>query len=59
MSRATADATYTVGKAIVRIHGKADPDKVRVATERYVKRLIKEETRNEKEQHQGTQPACG
>ena len=50
---------YKTGKATIRIHGKADPDKVRAATERYVKRLIKEEMNHEEEQQEGTQPACG
>lgn len=45
---------YKVGKATIRIHGKADPDKVRAATERYVKRLSKEEYKDEKEQQEGS-----
>ena len=44
---------YKTGRATVRIHGKADPDKVRAATERYVKRLSKEEMKHEKEQQEG------
>ena len=56
MSGATADAVYTVGKATVRIHGKADPDKVRAATERYVKRLMKEEQKSELLEHPRTEP---
>ncbi len=49
MNSNPADEVYTIGKATVRIHGKADPDKVRAATERYVKRMSKEERENELE----------
>lgn len=38
------------GKATIRIHGKADPDKVREATQRYMSRVCKEEMNREKEQ---------
>ena len=50
---------YKTGKATIRIHGTVDQEKVRAATERYVKRVFEEVINHEKEQYQGTQPACG
>ncbi len=43
------DAVYKTGKATVRIHGTADREKVKAATEKYLKRFI---PRDKEEQHE-------
>lgn len=42
MPKKKADAVYKIGKATVRIRGSADREKIKTATERYVKRITME-----------------
>ena len=44
---------YKIGRATVRVHGAADPDRLRAASERFMKRVIaarKKEQANAKQQ---------
>ena len=40
---------YKIGPAIVRIHGEADTEKIKAATERFLKQIEKRKRRKESE----------
>lgn len=40
---------YKIGNALVRIHGTADQNNVKAATERFIKRAIQQKKKKEKE----------
>lgn len=43
------EATYKIGNATVRIHGKVDPDKLKEATVEFLKSVEKQKKDKEKE----------
>ena len=43
---------YRIGKAIVRIHGNCDPERLKAATARFLKRAEAQRKKRRKKQHE-------